>query len=156
MKIVNGMKIIFLDIDGVLNSEEFFIHREHTPEAKKKWTEQSDIDRNAVELLNKITDATDAKIVISSAWRVGRTKEWLDGFFTGVGVRGKVVDRTANFSNERLDEVKDWLEIFPEVEKFIILDDEFDWGNLSDRFVKTSWKTGLTDYHVEKAIELLK
>ena len=149
------MKVIFLDIDGVLNSEEFFIMRHHSAEDKKGWTEKDDIDPYAVKLLNQITEVTNAVIVVSSAWREGRTVDWLSGFLRGVGVRAKVIGRTASFSRERRDEVGYWLKDEPDVESFIILDDEFDWGELSDRFVKTSWKTGLTQYHVDKAISIL-
>jgi histidinol phosphatase-like enzyme len=56
------MKVIFLDIDGVLNSEEFL---------KKNKNEA--IDRNNVSILKKIIDKTGAFIVMSSAWRL-----WFD------------------------------------------------------------------------------
>lgn len=47
------MKIIFLDIDGVISTE------------KSHYT----LDKDACDLLGKIIDATDANIVISSSWR---------------------------------------------------------------------------------------
>ena len=58
------MKIIFLDIDGVISTE------------KSHYA----LDKDACNLLGKIIDATDAKIVISSSWRkntVEATKEYL-------------------------------------------------------------------------------
>lgn len=76
------MKLIFLDIDGVLNSANYMVKRK---EAKrelflKKDSEADkreyriamaceDIDTNAVTMLNGIVFATDARVVISSTWR---------------------------------------------------------------------------------------
>lgn len=57
-------KLIFLDIDGVISTE------------KSRYA----LDKDACDLLGKIIDATDAKIVISSSWRrntVEDTKEEL-------------------------------------------------------------------------------
>ena len=57
-------KIIFLDIDGVISTQ------------KSHYA----LDKDACDLLGKIIDAADAKIVISSSWRrntVEDTKEEL-------------------------------------------------------------------------------
>ena len=51
------MKIIFLDIDGVLNSRVY--------DRKRNWNEQTDIDETRLPLIKEIVDATDAKIVLS-------------------------------------------------------------------------------------------
>src|SRR5574344_367677 len=60
-------KIVFLDIDGVLNSEEW---------AKKRFNKlvsddicDSDVDSDAINRLIKFLDDTNAKIVLSSSWR---------------------------------------------------------------------------------------
>lgn len=55
-------KIIFLDIDGVLNSAD---HLDHT----KHCNGYSDISPKKVKLLKKIVDRTGAEIVLSSTWR---------------------------------------------------------------------------------------
>ena len=55
------MKIIFLDIDGVLNSRAY--------DRKRNWNEQTDIDETRLPLIKEIVDATNAKIVLSSTWR---------------------------------------------------------------------------------------
>jgi hypothetical protein len=56
------MKVIFLDIDGVLNSEEFF--RNNPNQA---------ISRSGMSILKRIVDKTGAAIVMSSGWRL-----WFD------------------------------------------------------------------------------
>ena len=55
------MKIIFLDIDGVLNSREY--------DRKRNWNEQTDIDETRLPLVKEIIDKTGAKIVLISTWR---------------------------------------------------------------------------------------
>lgn len=64
------MKIIFLDIDGVLNHEDFYRER-----FEKRYDDgaiehpYSEIDPKTVQRLNKIIEETGANIVISSTWR---------------------------------------------------------------------------------------
>ena len=68
------MKVIFLDIDGVLNCEEAY----RAGECKyQEWTwEDGRKDHHqkfcswSKEWLNKLIEETDAKIVISSTWRM--------------------------------------------------------------------------------------
>ena len=52
-----AMKLIFLDVDGVLNSAEWL------------ETNQGEIDPAKVRLLKQMIDATGAKVVLSSTWR---------------------------------------------------------------------------------------
>ena len=52
------VNLIFLDIDGVLNSHDFNIAAGSCP-----------IERRCVEQLNRVIAATEAKFVLSSAWR---------------------------------------------------------------------------------------
>ena len=71
-------KIIFLDIDGVLNSNKYFSSREYYYKEHKKieYTLEDtikrqlyDIDMNKLELLLKVVKITTTKIVITSSWR---------------------------------------------------------------------------------------
>ncbi len=69
------MKIIFLDIDGVLNCEDAYLsgeckHREWVWEDGRKDHHQGFCSWSK-NLLNKLIDETEAKIVISSTWRMG-------------------------------------------------------------------------------------
>lgn len=52
------MKVIFLDIDGVLNSRAY--------DRKRNWNEKTDIDETRLPFIKEIVDATGAKIVLSS------------------------------------------------------------------------------------------
>lgn len=61
-KIDPSSKILFLDIDGVLNSDRFIDAHPKLP-----YTEL--IDKEAVSRVLSIIEKTGAKIVISSSWR---------------------------------------------------------------------------------------
>lgn len=61
------IKYIFLDIDGVLNSEEWY---HFYWENDLKYTEiDYDLDFRAIALVNKLIELTNAEIVLSSSWR---------------------------------------------------------------------------------------
>lgn len=55
-------KYIFLDIDGVLNSNDWF-------EKNKDVDGLVEIDPSKLILLKEIVDCTEAKIILSSSWR---------------------------------------------------------------------------------------
>lgn len=57
------MKVIFLDVDGVLNNVNTFIKKQKEFKAGRKFLE---LDDNNINNLKTIVDATDAKIVLSS------------------------------------------------------------------------------------------
>ena len=62
------MKVIFLDIDGVLNSAKYFDRIKNL-----EITEiEEQIDIKKVELLKKAVDETGAKVALSSSWRYSR------------------------------------------------------------------------------------
>lgn len=67
------MKIIFLDIDGVLNTLETF--KQNMILYNQTGQRQLEIDEFRIEYLKKIIEATNAKIVLSSSWRVFFKKE---------------------------------------------------------------------------------
>lgn len=146
------MKIIFLDIDGVLNSKKYedanyssFLHRDS-------------FDPAAVARLNKITDLTKAKIVVSSAWRVSFEfdKETFFYMLREEGLTGELLDITPIFTScLRWQEIRDWLDDHPEVESFVILDDMDYMGDLQSHLVMTTMLDGLLDSHVDLVIEKL-
>ena len=135
------MKVIFLDIDGVLNSIQ----------DKFSWTIETDIHFIR---LKRIVEKTGAQIVLSSSWRMGNSG------------RDIVHKRLQQFSMDFIDvtpifngqhrgrEIADWLSRH-EVESFVILDDEGDMDELVNHLVKTDMNIGLQDGDVDKAINLL-
>jgi hypothetical protein len=95
---------------------------------------------------------------------LGRTRIELCALLNEWGVTpGHVLDRTGQTSlgDRRGDEIREWLKACNdrgryEIESFIILDDETDMLEFLPRLVKTSMDGGLTDAHVDLALEMLK
>lgn len=153
------MKILFLDIDGVLNSREYDRHR--------NWNEQTDIDETRLPLVKEIIDKTGAKIVLISTWRSHWNRDeslcdedgmYISRLFSKLGLA--IYDKTPDLGllSKRKDEVKAWLEHTSKVERFVILDDyRFGWDDLSDFYIHTNphYGLGLEEEHVALAIKLL-
>jgi len=155
------MKVIFLDMDGVINSADYLLRRRKDKIRKKKIKTKENrcirmIDEKAVKLLNEIIEATDAKIVISSTWRIQNSTEMIQSYLNKRGFKGEVISQTPRFPfKDRGDEIERWLKTHDSVESFIILDDSSDMGPMMDRLIRTTWATGLQQKHVEQAIKML-
>lgn len=158
------MKAIFLDIDGVLNDANFLKpqHQGGIHTDGWKWLEM--IDPTKVALLNQIIEATDAKVVISSSWRLANTIEQLEQYLDHHGFIGEIYGTTpCRLSNHyRGNEIKWYLQNHPEVSTFVILDDNSDMLELKMYLIQTSFEKllgddsgGLLDRHVKLAIKRL-
>ena len=131
------MKVLFLDIDGVVNSEEFF-------EKRSKGLHPTDIDNYMALLVNRIVEAAKCKVVLSSSWRGYAPGEAEIERMIGV----KIHDRTprSTESMARGKEIKEWLDEHPEVDRYAIVDDDNDMlPEQLHNFFQTDWKVGLTD-----------
>ncbi len=165
------MKLVFLDIDGVLNSEPFL--RALAPAPEQLAVLESDlwprmIDPVLVARLETLVTRTQARVVISSSWRHGRSLPWFARVLRDRGFTGEIVGITADFEesgdprskrlySRRGDEIKAWLEGWGEhVESFVVLDDTPDMDAVRDRFVHTSADDGLTDADVDAAVAILE
>ena len=155
------MKIIFLDVDGVLNCDK----------SRSRCGNIFGVDRDKVERLAKIVDQTGAKIVLTSTWRTSLDCElkpldkygrYLIKYLWQYG-NLKIFDKTGDYSVWcRGAEIITWLEDASDfdIESWIVIDDEIfnDYQKMGiiPRLVKTSWySNGLQDEHVEQAIKLL-
>lgn len=154
-------KIIFLDIDGVLNCG--------------KWIRELDggfdnpinqMEPAAVARLNRITDVTGAKIVVSSTWRLAFYMKCADpllslqGCMKTYGMTGEVIGMTPNkpncVRNRRGKEIEVWVnENLSIIEKFVIIDDDSDMGKMKKYHVKTIFEDGLTDSITDHIISIL-
>ena len=111
------MKVIFLDIDGVLNSDEYF---DKIRDLNIQGI-QSEIDVEKIKLLKKAVDETGAKVVLSSSWRYTRNAQHLKELLANFEI---YTDSTPFMCGKRGLEIKQWLLDNPGVEDFVILDDE--------------------------------
>lgn len=111
------MKVIFLDKDGVLNSDEYF----DKIEGLDIKGIESDIDVEKVKLLKEAVDATGAKVVVTASARYTTNGQLLIQLLREHQI---LVDLTPFLNNKRGIEIKQWLSKHPETEDFVILDDE--------------------------------
>jgi hypothetical protein len=139
--------IIFLDIDGVLNT--YSLIREFGLDY---------IDNGMVKILKYIVENTNARIVISSTWRLKHDDLMMvksNLFLENLSY----IDRTPFLPNdERCDEIENWLyKNIDNYDNFIILDDDPDAsGEKFDKhFFQTDPEVGLTYEIAKKAIDFL-
>lgn len=151
------MKVIFLDFDGVLNSEASF-----RMEARRKNNRVSDsLSTVCCSNLQYILEQnSDIKIVISSTWRKIHTLVELGNILNSYGVNAKIIGKTpVTFSGNRAHEINMWLEENTNVTKAVILDDDSDVLGVKDprcHVFQTTWKDGLLFKQAEQISKLFK
>lgn len=155
------MRVIFLDIDGVLNAGHGLL------------------DPEMITRLNMITDTTKAVIVVSSMWRWSLTPTQLESELRRSGVTAEISSATPTCPawvstwpgwytrDERLtspsqgDAIRLWLADHPGVTAWVVLDDQP--IEVNEARVVRTWSglywddKGLSDEreHVERAIAIL-
>ena len=182
------MKVIFLDIDGVMNTQKHAIellelHRKGlcTDEDLHNW----DLPyKDTLNALSYIISKTQAKIVLSSTWRIMPTKvKQLNECFEPYGfqIYDKICNRVdlidleriglnctphsvykyknkEKYTTDRGAEIALWLYEHPEVERFVILDDDI--VDIAPYYTKEHIQTdfyedGLDFFCANKAIKIL-
>lgn len=155
------MKVVFLDVDGVLNSEDYYMEHQENIALQQ-------IDEACVERLKRIVDATDATIVLSSSWRGGWDKnpQNIDPYCMQlVNALAKygmsISDKTSYLETwDRSREVQLWLKSQKEkVDSFLILDDyDYNWQErgYEEHWIQTNFADGgLKEEHIEASIRIL-
>lgn len=138
------MRVLFLDIDGVLNSAQSAeLYYGFVQEAKSDFvTFKPNLAKDAtsgefcpiaVSNLNWILKSVpDLKIVVSSFWRWGRTVEGLQEIFTWLGLPSDRIISTTPIihSVARGVEILKWLELNPGITQYAVVDDDNDMGGV--------------------------
>jgi len=146
------MKIIFLDIDGVICVD---------------WNEYVDefghgFHKDYVKNLETIIQKTGAKIVISSTWRKSGLSE-MKRMWKERRLPGEVIDITPVLWTKRGEEIEEYLRENP-CDKYVILDDDNDFlDEQRPFFVRTAINKhtgafnglGLTEECAQRAVEIL-
>lgn len=137
--------IIFLDIDGVLNSKNYFTnYKKKIKNVSDIVRQMSEIDVDKFNLLVDVIREVNAKVVITSSWRMLRIYPLIKEIFISSGI--PIIGETKYLKGNRGKEIRDYLEN-NDIDNFVILDDEVfnDFGLLKNNLVKTSFYTdGLT------------
>jgi len=153
------MKIIFLDIDGVLNSLRSVIALGNC---------SKHFDPVAVGLIDKLCEDADANVVISSSWRYGDTESLITELYD-ICARYKephfldrVIGETPQLSKGvRGDEINQWLIMHGDdeeaiIETYVIIDDDNDMLLAQQpHFVQTSFNEGFILEHFWSALRIL-
>lgn len=153
------MKVIFLDVDGVLNCTT----------SKSRCMNYVGIDADKIRRLKEIVDTTDAKIVLTTTWKdhyevgaykqIEKSAKYLNNKFRKYEL--KVYDKTSEKRwVDRALGIFNWLDEHPEVTHWLILDDDrfvnYDDPRIEPHWVKTFWTGhGLTDAGKDAAIKIL-
>lgn len=153
------MRIIFLDIDGVLN---------HLGCKEKAPSGVYFVEDGKILLLKEIIAKTDAKIVLSSTWRSG-WKDFKEGKINAdsldfVALQNKLKEFNIELydytplseKRNRGNEILEWVENhLDEIDSMLILDDDSDIKPFGHFFLRTSFTEGLKPSHYKRAIEML-
>ena len=155
-------KFVFLDIDGVLNSEYFYSltasgDRSLVCESTllDSYTKEN-IDRKAVERVLRICSETGSEIVLTSSWRLDN-----QCFYrllpTGMVIHRQTPSLLWKYGTTccRGQEIDEYLKKFPS-DKYCILDDDTDMLDYQlPHFIQIDSCFGLTDADAERAIDML-
>lgn len=161
-------RIVFLDIDGVLNAN--FWNESH----QREISDGTLVDESKIKLLCKLIKETDAQIILHSGW-----KYWFDSDLTplrkeaenlrallakeGLMITGVTPDhateeirKSKKFSLVKAGEILTWLEQHNDVNAWVVLDDlDLHNAEIEKHQIRTDQSVGLTDEDVEKAKEKL-
>ncbi len=145
------MKYIFVDFDGVLNSDLYVRTHSHFSLVLKP---------DKMKLLKRIIDSTQAKIVIHTSWRRYWHKEsvhWIgkemNDIFLEYGLW--ISDKTNEYMN-RKESIEDYIRRY-NIKDYVVIDDLFiDSTLIKNHFVKVESVYGLTEDHVKQIVEMLK
>ena len=157
------MKVIFLDVDGVLNCQS----------SKARFRGYIGIDNDKVKRLRDIVKATNAKIVLTSTWKLFWERDPLlkdeqheDGNYLDRKFRREnlfILDKTTEEKNLgcRGEGIHNFLQ-HHNIESWIVLDDEifddYETYGIMPHLIKTTFYAddgGIQDKHIKLAIKML-
>lgn len=151
---------IFLDIDGVLNSENYLekcYRKHHKPMSMNQVPFDPKCLNNLMILVQTIEKHYQVKIILSSTWRLHDIDyEIVDARLAEYGLH--LSDKTPIINQERGKEIKSYLECSEQkCNNFLILDDE-DFDILEyfpHNIVKTNFRTGFNKKCLKQSLKLL-
>ena len=149
-------KIIFLDFDGVLNTEHYQGLLQYQG---KPWQDEYGefFDPKAVKQLKRIIDATDADIVVESSWKylgLDAMKE----LWEVRNLPGTIIDITPSLLGKNKGvEIASWLSKYAKQDiRYVIIDDEYViLDSQLSHFILTNPYEGITEEQANRAISML-
>lgn len=152
---MDTIKIIFLDIDGVLV----------TINSLRENHNGRDFDKTCLEFFNKLVSETKSKIVISSTWRLIHSLEFLKKHFKDQGFLfpENIIGTTTKEYADRGLQVHQWLEDNKELlwkhdgHSYIVIDDDTKdiLPHVQDHlFIHTNMEDGFQERHLKQALDV--
>ena len=149
------MKIIFLDFDGVLNTDSYIRSCGHNGLI---------LDPSKMRLLKKLAESTGAKIVLTTSWKEHWEKDegrcddsgkLINTVFARYGL--EIYDKIPHF-RDREEGILSWLKDNTDTEAYVILDDfAMAEPELKKYLVRTSaFRDGLEEEHIRLAADILR
>ena len=149
-------KILFLDFDGVLNTEHYQGLLQYQG---KPWQDEygAFFDPKAVKQLKRVIDATDADIVVESSWKylgLDAMKE----LWEVRNLPGTIIDITPSLLGKNKGvEIASWLSKYAKQDiRYVIIDDEYViLDSQLPHFILTNPYEGITEEQANRAISML-
>ena len=160
------MKVVFLDIDGVLVTEHYLLQLERNRDSWRDKQGHAHFCPRCLANFELLIKQTGAKVVLSSTWRFYLADTvGVAAFFRSRGVKFDIFDVTPRFRSSskkiseyptRGEEIQSWIEAHPEVTRYCILDDDL--RILPEQhpyWVRTSFRYGFTKSKLDQALQVL-
>lgn len=149
-------RIIFLDIDGVLNCQTFFESQHNSKKQLRKKVISAEINKadyykaqlcvERISWLNELCEKSCAVVVISSTWRRNKTVHELQEILNNSGATFKIIGKTGvDESRIRGVEINNYLGNLNAECRYVIIDDDSDMLlQQQHNFFQTDNYSGLT------------
>lgn len=144
------MNIIFLDIDGVL------VIRSPDGLSLSRYSNQTPHPK-CIDNLNTLIRETDAKIVISSSWRIAYSLFFIRKWANHFGIPDVIIGATDTGRDARGNQIIRWCRTFAnkDIDKVVVIDDDYDaFEGHNFPYIHTEFNTGLTTELMTTAIGL--
>lgn len=153
------MNILFLDVDGVLNSNKYLC-KKYEEKGKVTLNREEFFDPECMHILKEITDRFNLSIVITSSWKIAEYHILKDVFSK---YKITIYDKTKNYGDMRGKEITEWLNNHKDVvSNYVILDDDifkdYESTGVISHLVRTSFNAehALETIHIKEIEKILK
>ena len=166
--LLNERRVLFLDVDGVLNHREWLRVHGRQNVSTEEWRQarhRAHLDPACVARLERVITSTGCVLVLSSSWRYSLSTEEMEARLRErgapsarvIGETPKGLPRASGLiaAPRRGEEIGAWLAQHS-IDSFAIVDDDEDIDPFMDRLVRTSFESGLQDEHVNRLVEMLR
>lgn len=161
------INVIFLDIDGVLNTPRFQMIQIKNFECDA-YESQFNFDPICMRNLKELIDKTDAYIVVSSTWRFDPDPRYMNEIVNNLklyGIVDRIIGVTPDLSEKynsmliRGHEIKQWIKENKNtfnIDKFVIIDDDNDMFDLIDHLAECDYEDGFINEVKEIALKIME